>query len=255
MCLTLSSLSRRLIAMLALGVAVGLTTPVFANCVWQGTAPFCNGTCGAGFAVANTDKDGCAAGTKVLCCTVGPLGIGMPPEWCNGYGNSAISQVDSATKANCGFSGPRWTPDKEAHRRWCLSLNGNQTPAYNEYEARWAGLRQCTQFCQDYANKAIQQVQLALDLKCGFTGARWVDETEDHLIWCQYKGGKPYANGETAAREAALQGCKQNQPMKHDCKDLGPNEEAAGGSSNPKEKYECENLGGGKKRCCWVTYP
>jgi hypothetical protein len=45
------------------------------------------------------------------------------------------------------------------------------------------------------------------------------------------------------------------QPVKTDCRDLGPNEGAAGGAADPKMKFECEPLGGGNKRCCWVKYP
>jgi hypothetical protein len=44
-------------------------------------------------------------------------------------------------------------------------------------------------------------------------------------------------------------------PVKSDCKEIGPNEEAAGGSSDPKAKYECEELGNGNRQCCWVKYP
>ena len=44
-------------------------------------------------------------------------------------------------------------------------------------------------------------------------------------------------------------------PVKSDCKVVGPNEEAAGGSSDPKIKYECEDQGGGTKTCCFVKYP
>ena len=44
-------------------------------------------------------------------------------------------------------------------------------------------------------------------------------------------------------------------PVKSDCKMVGPNEEAAGGSSDPKMKYECEEMGNGNRQCCWVKYP
>jgi hypothetical protein len=44
-------------------------------------------------------------------------------------------------------------------------------------------------------------------------------------------------------------------PVKHDCEDIGPNEQAGGGSSDPNEKFECEKLENGGQHCCWVTYP
>ncbi len=72
-------------------------------------------------------------------------------------------------------------------------------------------------------------------------------------VWCG-KGddGKNYKliflNGEPAPAPAPT-------PVKSDCKEVGPNEEAAGGSSDPTMKYECEESGNGNRKCCWVKYP
>ena len=68
-------------------------------------------------------------------------------------------------------------------------------------------------------------------------------------IWCG-KGddGKNYKLTFLKAEPPAA-------PVKSDCKEIGPNEEASGGSSDPKMHYECEDLGNGNRQCCWVTYP
>jgi hypothetical protein len=70
-------------------------------------------------------------------------------------------------------------------------------------------------------------------------------------IWCGIGDDKQdYSLKPVAAAPAPAA-----EPVKSDCKIIGPNEEAAGGSSDPKIKYECEDLDGGKKECCWVKYP
>lgn len=82
-------------------------------------------------------------------------------------------------------------------------------------------------------------------------GDGWV--AEDHLKAAEATdagGGGGGGGTEMGGGDAPA-----GQPVKSDCKDVGPNEEAAGGSSDPKMKYECEDTGGGNKRCCWVKYP
>lgn len=71
--------------------------------------------------------------------------------------------------------------------------------------------------------------------------------------------GKGCIDRERAERKEEKEKTKQTpppaQPVKTDCRVLGPNEGAAGGAADPKMKYECEPLGNGNKRCCWVKYP
>lgn len=47
-------------------------SPSPSNCVWEGTAPFCDGKCHTGFTQINEDNCGngdcCATGFKVYCC-------------------------------------------------------------------------------------------------------------------------------------------------------------------------------------------
>jgi hypothetical protein len=45
------------------------------------------------------------------------------------------------------------------------------------------------------------------------------------------------------------------QPMKYDCKIVGPNEEAGGGSNDPKVTFKCVDTGNGKKECCFYKEP
>ncbi|KAF8811284.1 hypothetical protein BYT27DRAFT_7089768 [Phlegmacium glaucopus] len=47
-------------------------SPTPSNCVWEGTAPFCDGKCHTGFTQIKEDNCGigrcCATGFKVFCC-------------------------------------------------------------------------------------------------------------------------------------------------------------------------------------------
>ena len=68
-------------------------------------------------------------------------------------------------------------------------------------------------------------------------------------IWCgEGDGGQNY-------QLTFLHAGSNAAPVKSDCKEVGPNEGAAGGSSDPNKKYECEELGNGNRQCCWVTSP
>ena len=185
--------------------------------------------------------------SKDKCCV---SGITANEEFCEHYADAAVYDAQDAVSHHCGFSGPRWTTDKEAHRKWCLSLNGNQKPANDEQEARRTGTKNCVAGCSEYAFEAESAAVEARSLGCGITGPRWSESDDDHYVWC-VQGNQGNAKAETAAREAELEKCRQA----HQCVVIGPDEQAGGGLSNPKQKYECDNLGGGKKRCCLVTLP
>jgi hypothetical protein len=58
-----------------------------------------------------------------------------PEEFCEIYANSVMNDVDFNVRGRCGFSGARWSPDREMHRKWCLGLNGNQALPCTEHRA------------------------------------------------------------------------------------------------------------------------
>ena len=45
------------------------------------------------------------------------------------------------------------------------------------------------------------------------------------------------------------------EPIKSECKIIGPNEGAGGGSDDPKVTFKCVDIGDGKKECCFYTQP
>ncbi len=59
---------------------------------------------------------------------------------CNTYADAAMRQVNENAQLGCGLSGGNWSPDREAHRNWCLQNPGK----YNgEWEFRQNELNQC----------------------------------------------------------------------------------------------------------------
>lgn len=64
-------------------------------------------------------------------------------------------------------------------------------------------------FCDSYASQAVAQVKEAQQRKCGFAGARWTPNFNDHAGWCMALGGDRRApNSEAAARTKELAACK-----------------------------------------------
>lgn len=78
-------------------------------------------------------------------------------------------------------------------------------------------------FCIRYAGHATSEAMVAQSRNCGFTGPRWTTSNADHLNWCLSAFGdnpspqkevdvEKIANGEDAARVAAIQQCQANPP-------------------------------------------
>lgn len=77
-------------------------------------------------------------------------------------------------------------------------------------------------------------------------------------IWCGMGDDKQnYAVKPVVAEKPAEpdKGGGTAAPVKSDCKTIGPNEEAGGGSSDPKVTYKCVDVGDGTRECCFYTQP
>ena len=108
---------------------------------------------------------GCLSGEKALCCAKCAAGLvseGSPleqrcvtpeqkaaddarqvspgPQFCEYYASKAIDQVASA--ADCGFSGPRWDPNKQDHLNWCLAQK-SQSSSWSEFYSREGEIKDC----------------------------------------------------------------------------------------------------------------
>ena len=138
-------------------------------------------------------------------------GSRTPEEFCDNYASSVMSDVDNNQRSRCGFSGARWSPDQEMHRKWCLGLNNKQNLPCTEHEARRVALEGCYAWCRRYGVTAEDQADKAGALHCGFTGPRWENERSPHIQWCQAVATHAQADAETAARSAAIADCIQKQ--------------------------------------------
>lgn len=61
-------------------------------------------------------------------------------NFCNWYAAEAVARVEQGAK--CGFTGPRWDPNAQAHYHWCLQQQ-SQEQAWGEHNARAGGLADC----------------------------------------------------------------------------------------------------------------
>ncbi len=131
---------------------------------------------------------------------------------CNAYARQAVNQNNENLQRNCGFSGPRWQSDHNAHFGWCMGGGWMMDGPTNEKNARAADLARCVpkervdEFCAGYAQTAVRQHTDNQQRRCGFSGARWQSNIAAHRDWCM-GAGKVAATGEQEARTRDLAGC------------------------------------------------
>jgi hypothetical protein len=124
--------------------------------------------------------------------------------FCESYAKEAIKSVKLAKEFKCGFQGPRWIKDINAHRLWCLTADA--AVAQSEADARATELRPCT--CQWYADQTMVQIATNTADKCGFTGLRWLDNKQAHYDWCfNMNPGLDAMKSEIDIRRKMLKGC------------------------------------------------
>jgi hypothetical protein len=102
------------------------------------------------------------------------------PFFCNNYATAAVQAFNAQKLNRCGFGGPRWTNNFNAHRTWCLFVD--ESLANSETAARQNELHPCQ--CEFYANQAMVQIATAIWKKCGFAGPRWIENRAAHQNWC-----------------------------------------------------------------------
>jgi hypothetical protein len=126
------------------------------------------------------------------------------PLFCEGYAKDASKSVKLAIHLNCGFQGPRWIKDPNAHKFWCLIAD--QKTAQGETDARATELKACT--CQWYADQTMVQIATNIAKKCGFTGLRWLDDKKAHHDWCaNFNPSLDAMMNEIEIRKTMLKGC------------------------------------------------
>ena len=87
------------------------------------------------------------------------------------------------------------------------------------------------QFCQYYAELAVEQNAQNKTQNCGFNNSRWNDDKQGQYQWC-LSTSEAIANAETMARKEKLQTCTQ-QKIANDNPDNQPDIPTACKSKNP----------------------
>ena len=89
----MGTINRRAGALLSLALALLLPAGLARAdepCIWNGTAPLCNGDCEPGYTLVQRDKRGpadarkCTTGTKARCCVTADVQIVGKAPFCNG---------------------------------------------------------------------------------------------------------------------------------------------------------------------------
>ena len=151
---------------------------------------------------------------------------------CDQYAKSAVAQAQKNLQNKCGYTGPVWVTDYNAHYNWCL-LVPNQM-ANDGRTGRDADLAKCSsgpkmiemqplpfeppgmapgdkmqttqQACTSYANDSVAQHKENLAKGCGFPPPRWSADHQGHYQWC-LSAPPGLAKAESQARQAELATC------------------------------------------------
>lgn len=150
------------------------------------------------------------------------LATSAKDKTCRTYALTAVKHNQQAAKLGCGFKPPVWSNDHQMHFDWCMRGN-NSKLAGNENKKRQQKVTQCqtakpakpkvpaaAQYCQTYAQTAINQFHTAQSRNCGFVGPEWSLDYNWHYKWCvqmHAAGNLQAINAGTALRSSKLAGC------------------------------------------------
>lgn len=139
-------------------------------------------------------------------------------DGCDDYAREAVEQAEQNRKRDCGYEGPRWNNNRQAHLAWCLL---SPRAAEQELEARRALLRECRSDrrsdrqaeregkranCDTYAKLAEVQADANDKYRCGYRGGEWSKDSRDHFRWCM-RARRDYLQDELRYRTIELQKC------------------------------------------------
>jgi len=147
---------------------------------------------------------------------------------CEAYAQSAMAQIVEANSLGCGFGGPGWAADYNAHFNWCRSNGVGIMDVSREDQNRGAALDQCRQSqpqtlglgdaeCVVFANEMVGYARENIQRSCGLTGSRYDDNYQGHFNWCMSGVSKAdvAANADFARSEIAQ--CTQKAAATFTC--------------------------------------
>ncbi|KIX14445.1 hypothetical protein [Dethiosulfatarculus sandiegensis] len=105
---------------------------------------------------------------------------------CQRYADTAVAQQERNLDQQCGYSGSRWSKNRQGHLNWCKNVLPDAPE--KQTELRENSLKTCAENnarCRPYAKKSVSQQERNLDLKCGYTGRSWSKNYDGHFRWCR----------------------------------------------------------------------
>ena len=128
---------------------------------------------------------------------------------CNEYARNAVFNASRNVNLQCGFSGGRYTEDRDAHFNWCKGqiTRGQHRlgeAAENEQRQRDEEIDRCNR-CNVYGDNANIAAKRNVLLHCGGTGNRW-GSGDGHKAWCMGVRAST-ADAETRARDEVVSQC------------------------------------------------
>ncbi len=129
---------------------------------------------------------------------------------CRGYANQAVAQQRQNQARGCGYTGPEWQNNYQAHFDWCRRTDWSQVQA--QATRRDQALQRCQAGgrCQDYARRAVEQYNRSQRQGCNYSGPEWQGDYYQHLRWCQ---DSPWdkVQEQDRRREEALSRCQRQR--------------------------------------------
>ena len=148
---------------------------------------------------------------------------------CDDYAAYAMSQVLQAQKKGClgmassdgrvALVGTQWSTSLAEHANWCRAHSPAEVQDAHIQRSAWSVL--CI-MCNSAVTEAVQQTQAAIDLKCGFSGAEWDNNSFATQMQACFKGqwtggflvAFPQMNYENRDRAGKLAFCKQEAGLR-----------------------------------------
>lgn len=139
-----------------------------------------------------------------------------PPDPCDQYARTAVSQNEENIRKGCGYRGAKWHSNYESHLRWCRGASQNEADA--AIKARSNALFDCpkkskkkrrdrrSSRCEHYAQTAVSQNQENVRRGCGYSGSLWHADSKAHYRYCR-QVGVVEAEKKTGVRGRAIERC------------------------------------------------
>ena len=161
-----------------------------------------------------------------------PLRAAANPDLnCAVYASEAMKEINEAQALGCGFGGPGWLPDYNAHFAWCASPGVTIVDVSREDQNRLAQIAQCkqakandsakAQYCTQFANDMMELARYNTEVPCGFTDSRYDPNYQGHFNWCMSvdqataQQNRDYAGNQIQAcvSEAICTGTTDSEPL------------------------------------------